>query len=175
MILKELLKKHSVRHIEKKLLELFPEEEYFIKNEEYLNLIKKLLRIKPTKSNLSIIVEKVNFEFYNGVDVSGIDKSKEDNVRHGLQLTPWDIWLGMEIDKKSFENFSEIEVLAYCLDEMTYFGFDEEEKIKTSNKIEKMIEDIENNNTGNFKLVDAVEELNALKLEENLNELNKEK
>lgn len=38
-----------------------------------------------------------------------------------------------------------------------------------------MIEDVENNNTGNFKLVDAVEELNALKLEENLNELNKEK
>lgn len=124
MTLKELLKKYSTRHIEKKLLELFPEEEDFIKNEEYLNLIIRLLRIKPTKSNLSIIVEKVNSEFYNGVDVSGIDKSKEDNVRHGLQLTPWDIWLGMEIDKKSFENFSEIEVLAYCLDEMTYFGFD---------------------------------------------------
>jgi len=44
-----------------------------------------------------------------------------------LEFTPWKEWLGMGIHPESLAHFSEQEILAHCLHEMTFMGFEEEQ------------------------------------------------
>ena len=44
-----------------------------------------------------------------------------------IEFTAWSEWLGMPIDTNSLKEFSELEIVAHCLNEMTYAGFEQEE------------------------------------------------
>lgn len=62
------------------------------------------------------------------VDVYGRDK--EPDSEHGicmyyaLEFMGWDKWLGMSIAPETLERFAEVEIIAHCLFEMTFTGFD---------------------------------------------------
>lgn len=47
----------------------------------------------------------------------------------------------MPVDKKSLDNFSELELIAYCLNEMTYSGFEQEEIQEEFNRIKGVKEE----------------------------------
>ena len=44
-----------------------------------------------------------------------------------LDFEPWNEWLGMEIEADTLEKYLASEIAAHCLQEMTFFGFDEDD------------------------------------------------
>jgi hypothetical protein len=46
-------------------------------------------------------------------------------VTFGLDFKPWNEWLGMHLEPNSLEQFSHDEIVAHCLWEMTFYGFDQ--------------------------------------------------
>ena len=44
----------------------------------------------------------------------------------------------MPIDEKSLEEFSELELIAYCLDEITFIGFEQEDIQAEMDKLKKI-------------------------------------
>ncbi|BCE00960.1 DUF6557 family protein [Marinicellulosiphila megalodicopiae] len=48
----------------------------------------------------------------------------EDEVGFDITFTSWEQWLGMRIEKSSFDDFSNEEIVAHCLWEMTFNTFD---------------------------------------------------
>lgn len=83
------------------------------------------------------------------VNVSGYDNSKKV-ISNGLteslalEFTPWDEWLGMNIDQSSLNDFSSYEIICHCLHEMTFMGFDQEEIKNELDKIKDAMEDYKN-------------------------------
>ena len=61
-----------------------------------------------------------------------------------IEYTPWQEWLGMPVDTNSLQNFTELEIIAYCLNEMTYAGFEQEEIQAEIDRIKKIADDFNN-------------------------------
>jgi len=130
MTLKQLLKNNNWLSIATELYQIFPEEEQ--NNAGYEEVIEKLMLMAPENSEMSILVihEKDGFEGEDYVDVCGKyenPKNEEQKLSQALEFTPWKEWLGMEIHPESLTHFSEQEILAHCLHEMTFMGFKEEQ------------------------------------------------
>jgi hypothetical protein len=84
-----------------------------------------------------------------------------------LEFTRWSEWLGMQIDKTSIKNFTELEIISRCLFEMTFMGFDENEIQEELNKI--------NNTTKEYKLLTEEEKrIKTISLEDFKKEMNDE-
>ena len=137
MNLKELLETKSWKSIAPKLLENYPEAEKdsagYEKVFEYLKLI------KSEEMGISIIIRKQGDVDGAYFDVSGLynnPKKKDETYPHGLELTPWNKWLGMYISEESLKNFSESEIVVHCLYEMTFIGFSEDDIPKAIKSME---------------------------------------
>jgi hypothetical protein len=111
-----------------------------------------LRHLEPQITNTRILLEITEAENENDdtyVDVHGKDgtthqeleefkwyseQGKTDmatrEVKYALDFTPWEEWLGMQIDPSTLLEFSESEIIAHCLWEMTFHGF-EQNKIQT--------------------------------------------
>lgn len=138
MTLKQLILNTTWPNISSLFLELHPEAEENIKG--YKNVFEKLQLMEPEEMDISIIITKENDGDDVYFDVSGLykhPKNEEDHYPQGLELTPWRKWLGMDISKDSFNNFTELEIIVHCLYEMTFVGFEEEDIEKRIRSIEK--------------------------------------
>ena len=146
MTLKNIIKKNSWSSIRDQFLKEYPQEEKNI--EDYKSVYDKLCLLSPKKSGMRIVVEEVQQDELNDepyIAVSGKDTTlqkelddfkyfneKEDSeianseVTFALEYSLWAEWLGMEIDPESTNKYSELEIIAHCLYEMTFLGFDEE-------------------------------------------------
>ena len=70
----------------------------------------------------TLVKESSDFEHFK--DISEEAANKE--ISYGLEFSTFETWLGMAIDKETFENFSDIEIVGHCLYEMTFCGYDQE-------------------------------------------------
>lgn len=66
-------------------------------------------------------------------DVSGYydEETREKNPEYSpymfsLTATPWSEWLGMEVDGETLSSMSVADILGNCINEMTWWGYDEE-------------------------------------------------
>lgn len=166
MTLKQLLQTNSWLSVSTVFLKLFPDQE---KNMEgYERVIEKLLMMTPEETEMSIAVKSVidDFDGQEYVDVSGFynqPKNEEEAFSQAIEFTAWERWLGMEISTESLQDFSELEILAHCLHEMTFMGFDENEIKDQLNSLENTIEDYE-------RMDEEEKRVNSISLEELLNE-----
>jgi hypothetical protein len=48
----------------------------------------------------------------------------DQEMPYALDVTPWEDWLGMQIDPSSLQRFDPAELVAHCLWEMTFHGFE---------------------------------------------------
>ena len=142
--MKELINKYDFKSVKKRLLELYPDQKKNIDGyEKVFETLKKLKLKKDTfKISLSICKEKGEKEW---VKVSGLSP-KEKDLTYAIEFTPWNRWLGMEIEKKTLKMFPEIDIICHCLWEMTWMGFTEKKiqkeiksLVKTTKKIKKDI------------------------------------
>ena len=68
------------------------------------------------------------------------EKDKADSnqtISYALEFSPWSSWLAMEVDEESLAKCGEVDFIAHCLWEMTFFGYEEKEIEKTWKKISK--------------------------------------
>lgn len=139
MRLKELIEKYNWKDVKDVLLSQYPDQHKSI--EEYEVVFEKLKHITPKKNNLEIVLQTIkeeNWESY--VHVNATDEFSES---WSLMGTSWSKWLFMPISKESMENFTEIEILAHCLWEMTYCGFEEESIQEFNDKLDDEMDELE--------------------------------
>ncbi|PWH84805.1 DUF6557 family protein [Brumimicrobium oceani] len=170
MTFKELIQSNSWLSVEAILLQLYPGEEENIFG--YQEVFEKLMYLNPEDSEIEIVVanQKDDFDGEEYVDVSGNyknPKSEEEKYSQALEFTPWKEWLGMEINQESLLQFTELEIIAHCLFEMTFIGFEEE-------VIQEEMESIQGSMEDYLNMSDEEKEENMISLEDFLKRLKEE-
>jgi hypothetical protein len=114
----------------------------------YEEVFNQLKTLQPKAGDVTINVcwEHDDFDNEDYVDVSGYYThpkigTDEAELSLALEFTPWEEWLAMPIDEKTLESFSELEIIAHCLWEMTFMGFDQEEIQEELDTINKSAEE----------------------------------
>ena len=108
MTLKQLLKTNTWLAISSMFIDLYPDAEINIKG--YEAVFQKLVIMDTEGTEILIVISKEKDDDEEYIDVSGLHnypKNQEENYPQGLELTPWCKWLGMDISKESFKDFSE--------------------------------------------------------------------
>ena len=149
MTFDQLIKSHSWLSVKFTLERLFPEQINLM--DDYERMFESLKFLSEKESNITIDVQLVHDDFDDTdyVDVSGYYTNPEDNTDENsnslaIEYTPWQEWLGMTIDTNSLQNFSELEIVAYCLNEMTYAGFEQDDIQAEIDRIKKIADDFKN-------------------------------
>ena len=117
MTLKELLDKFDDDRIIDRLVKLYPDQ----KKWGYYHALNILRNKKKRKTDMVLSLRYDKKDRYTLV--SGVREGK----CYALELTSWSQWLSMEIDKKTLRNYKKVNILAHCLWEMTFSGFDEKD------------------------------------------------
>jgi len=161
------------------LLELYPDQETMLS--EYENVFQLLKLSQPVDSDMSIALteRKDDFEDENEpstyIDVSGIKKQKEENPiadSYALEFVEWKEWLGMDFVPATLANFTELEIIAHCLYEMTFISFDENEIKQQLETLDKQVEEYKNmseeeRNQRTMTLEELKEKLNERESDDN--------
>lgn len=121
--------------------------------DDYRNVYEKLKFLEPEEYDMSIVLTEIDYdcddesEARTYVDVSGRKKEKDPNSMtdsYALEFEEWEKWLGMDLAPETTLNFSDLEIIAHCLYEMTFIGYNEEEIKEQFNTINDRIEDYKN-------------------------------
>lgn len=175
MILKEILKGINWLHVQMELIDQYSEEEENIKDYEKVFRLIELMDVIESELVLFISeeVDPISDEKYidvSGVKEEGLEKidSQGSNQSYALEYIPWEEWLGMKIAKATLENFSNLEIIAHCLYEMTFVSFDQDEIKKSFDELNKQIEDYkslseEEKSAKTITLDELMEKLDAIK------------
>ncbi len=146
MILKNLIQTHHWLSVKLILLELYPGQAGII--DEYEKVYEKLKTMEPEPGGMEIVLTEYNEEdlgeSYTYVDVSGRKTIPEPDIitnSYALEFTEWKEWLGMELANETVKNFSQLEIIAHCLYEMTFVDYDEEEIQKQFRQIKNTMEE----------------------------------
>lgn len=146
MTLSEIIKSNAWLSVKLTLERLFPDQHELL--DDYEKVFYELRTMQPAESNVTIDVHWVHDDYDDTdyVDVSGYytnpaDRTDEYSNSLAIEFTTWQEWLGMPVDQKSLKEFSELELIAYCLDELTYAGFEQDEIQAEMNRIKKIADD----------------------------------
>jgi hypothetical protein len=134
MNLYDLIKSYNWLSVELTLLKLYPDQDKLL--DEYRNVYEKLKLTEPADyKELEIVLTEYdndpNFESDKEtyVDVSGQKKIPNLNditSGYAIEFLEWEKWLGMDLSKETIKNFSDLEIIAHCLYEMTFVDYYEE-------------------------------------------------
>lgn len=72
------------------------------------------------------------------VDVSGYKNGKY----YAIEFCTWDKWMNASLTERTLNGFTPLEIVCYCMMEMTFISFDEEEIQKTLKDMENSIAEI---------------------------------
>lgn len=148
----ELVCKYDWGEIRPAIVWLYPNDQKNIAG--FKMVFEQLQTLKPTMTNMRIVLEDVFDEFENGwyTHVCGKEGTlrKEDNpeifkdekignqeVSYGIEFVDWEEWLGMDIDPESTSNYHETDIIVHCLWEMTFYGYTQEAIKKTIDTINR--------------------------------------
>lgn len=136
--------------------------------DEYRNVFEKLIITEPIDYELDIVLTECNddpiFEEdkESYVDVSGRKRIPDpDSITesYALEFLEWDKWLGMDLAPETINSFSELEIIAHCLYEMTFISFDEDEIQEQLKSLNDSVEEFN-------KLTDEEKKQNTISLDE---------
>jgi hypothetical protein len=146
---KDLVKSHSWLSIEITLLNLYPDQEEII--EEYKRIFDSLQILEPDNSEMLIVLTvfecdttEENEPATTYVDISGRKLFPEINSisdSYAIEFVKWEKWLGMDLAPETSDNFSELEIIAHCLYEMTFCGYEQEEIQEQFDSINNMVDE----------------------------------
>jgi hypothetical protein len=163
MTLAELIRSVSWPEVES-LIPRFPHEpELNVKG--YRHVFDELHRLRPAESRMRIVVQEhfdSDFDEAPVLEVLGrngqLNRDQEDvrsassemdeewldsETDFALSLTPWEEWLGMQIDPNSLARYSEAEIVAQCLWDMTFHGFEQDQVRDTLTDLKRRIGEID--------------------------------
>jgi hypothetical protein len=150
-----LIYRYSWDEVRPVLLRSYPDQVESI--EGYEEVYQTLQSISPSQTNMQIIIENLADQFTGEhyVDVSGkVDPQKEgfsgsiesvegDDFTYAIEFIDWSEWLEMEIETETEARFSDLEIIAHCLWEMTFVGYNREEIREKFEEIKQAKVDIE--------------------------------
>ena len=84
-------------------------------------IFEALRELDPQLDDTVIVVDVE--EDGTGLNVSGVEAATGECV--GLMFTRWERWLGMAVASSTLRQFSTSDVVAHCLYEMTFVGYDQ--------------------------------------------------
>ncbi|MFA5326892.1 MAG: DUF6557 family protein [Prolixibacteraceae bacterium] len=151
MKLNDLIKSYNWLSIEMTLLRLYPDQETMVN--DYQHVFEKLKFLEPDDYDMSIVLTENDCDGDNEtevktyVDVSGRKKEKGPNSitdNYAIEFVEWKKWLGMDLAPETTKNFSGLEIIAHCLYEMTFIGYNEEEIKEQFDTINDRVEDYKN-------------------------------
>jgi hypothetical protein len=142
----EIIRSNNWLTVELTFSKLYPDQKQSIEN--YRLVYEALKFLQPVYSDIKIVL----YQYFDDdgqpsvVDVSGINPNPEpDDITNGfaLEFTSWDKWLGMDINSLTLKEFTELEIICHCLNEMTYAGFDEEDIQAEISKLKSIVDEYE--------------------------------
>lgn len=148
MRLKELIDTNNWLSVSMTLTSLYPDQEEGL--EAYKKVFGFLQDMTPTDSDIEIVLtqcydDETNEESY--VDVSGRKQNNDDfqlTESLAIEFVPWTRWLGMTVSSDTSKQFSELEIISYCLYEMTFVGYDEKEIQRQFSIIKSTVDEYKN-------------------------------
>ena len=179
MRLRDLLTRTDWNEVKLSLLRYYPDAGQNI--EGHRHVFGELLSLTPRQTNMRLCHEEV---FREGIDekqhieVSGKDGTLNRDLpdfRHfsqtmgtelansetsyALELVPWEEWLDMEIDPATLEAYAGEDIIAHCLWEMTFFGFDQDAVKEQGEELRRRADGLKNrtDEEGKQKLVPSEE------------------
>lgn len=151
MKLNDIIKSYNWLSIELTLIRLYPDQEILV--DDYRNVFEKLKFLVPEEYDMSIVLTEYDCdpddesEVRTYVDVSGRKKEKDPNSitdSYAIEFVAWDKWLGMDLAPETTIKFSNLEIIAHCLYEMTFIGYNEEEINEQFETINDRVEEYKN-------------------------------
>lgn len=78
--------------------------------------------------------ELEDFKYLNKSEDSDYANSEAE---YALEFHAWEAWLGMEVDSTTYQKYSCPEILAHCLWEMTFMGFNQDAMREGKQELER--------------------------------------
>lgn len=134
MTLQDLILAHHWLSVEQTLVGLYPDQQEAI--DEYRVVFEKLAGMEPEAIDMKLVLtadsgeEDAGTDQRSNVDVLGRKPVQEEEgivEQYALEFVPWAQWLGIGVPEEVRENFTDLQIIAHCLYEMTYVSFDEDE------------------------------------------------
>ena len=151
MKLIDLIKSYNWLSIEMTLIRLYPDQETMV--DDYRNVFEKLMYLVPEEYEMSIVLTEYDCdpddesEVRTYVDVSGRKIEENPNSitdSYAIEFVAWKKWLGMDLAPETTEKFSDLDIIAHCLYEMTFIGYYEEEISEQFETINDRVEEYKN-------------------------------
>ena len=126
MKLNQLIHENLWESMKNSLLNLYPG--YSQNISAFQDVYKNLLELKPNESDFVI---SIDFEIAEDIaenwhHVHAYKKHDINKQFYGLSIDKWENWLGMDIDEITYTNYSQTDIIAHCIWEMTFWGFDQQ-------------------------------------------------
>ena len=132
MILKNILETTNFEDAYSEILKLYPKEKD-ISKETYKQVFFTLKQLFMTISNVEITMEDEKYLILKGI-------AKPNNEYVYIQGKTWSEWLGTSISKELASKYTKEEVIAICLYNITYLGYNEKGiKDSTYSQIKKNV------------------------------------
>lgn len=152
MKLKDIIKSYNWLSIEMTLLKLYPDQIKSI--DGYKKVFENLQTMQPVKDEMQIVLTEYesdpgeeSMEKSGYIGVSGRKQNNDPDTitdSYALEFVKWENWLGMDISPETIDHFNELEIIAHCLFEMTFCGYEQDEIQEQFNTIKLSIEEYEN-------------------------------
>jgi hypothetical protein len=164
MKLKELILIADWNEVKSSLLQAYPRSEKSIG--KYQSVFETLLSLNPCETRMRLYLKQVIREGTDeepSVEVLGKDGTLNKDLpdfryfgetaspefansetSFALDLVPWDEWLGTELNPSAIRAYSCSDVIAHCLWEMTFFGFEQATIDKEKKEIDRRVMDLVN-------------------------------
>lgn len=110
----------------------------------FMKVFESLVLMEPVATEYQIRIEQqpegLNSDRTFPV-VVGVKKGVDE--RWSLAFCSWTEWLGMEVCRKTMETYSNGQIVANCLHEMTFFGFTEDDIKRHGEELEDSVREAE--------------------------------
>lgn len=131
----ELVYAHTWRDVETDFIRIYPGDDEWV--QQHGRVFHTLKTLTPRLSDLEIVIDLAEDEAGDvWVDVSG----RQDEELVAIEFVDWAEWLGMTIDRTTSDRYRPAEIVAHCVWEMSFFGFDEETISQRWSEIEVLAE-----------------------------------
>ena len=163
MTFAELIAETSWAEVKAALLWLYPDQGQYVP--DYRNVFRELRRIRPEPDQMRIAIECrtiPGFDEGPAPEVIGrngtLNRDLNDFKFLGTDATPeygaeeavWSLslrarrnWLGMTIEPSTLAEYSPAQVVAQCLNEMTFHGFSEAENREVREELQRRVAEID--------------------------------
>lgn len=137
MNLQDLLYKTMYVDIEKQLINLYPEDRQSVMNGKYKEFYFLLMQMNPSYKKASININPIG-----DTNILWEIVAVLDDEEYALDMAPWEDWLGLSVSENIFDYMSSSEFIARCLWNMSFLGFNFEDRKNRIDKLSKIDKDL---------------------------------